>query len=162
MAKLAQWCKGDFEISVAEARAAVRMAPYDATSRADLAELVANAGETGLAIEWLQESLRRDPKGPEWYKGNLAWAYYLDSRHEDALAELQKMTKPRRPLLTVVYMKMGRLQESRNALGDFMAKNPSYTVADAARWPLIDRFKRRWLEDLRQAGLKGTIHTRSN
>ena len=77
MAKLAQWCKSDFETSVAEARAAVRMAPYDATSRADLAELVANAGETDLAIEWLQELLRRDPKGPEWYRGNLAWAYYL-------------------------------------------------------------------------------------
>ena len=72
------------------------------------------------------------------------------------------MTKPRRPLLTVVYMKLGRLQESRNALGDFMAKNPSYTVADAVRWPLIDQFKRRWLEDLRQAGLRSTIQTSSD
>ena len=84
LAKLAQWCKGDFETSVAEAKAAVRMVPYDSTSRADLAELVANAGETDLAIEWLQESLRRDPKGPEWYRGNLAWAYYLDGRYEHA------------------------------------------------------------------------------
>jgi DNA-binding SARP family transcriptional activator/TolB-like protein len=161
MAKLAQWYKGDFENSVAEAKAALSIAPYDATSRADLAELAANAGETDLAIDWLQESLRRDPKGPEWYRGNLAWAYYLAGRYDDALAELQKMARPRRLLLTVVYMKLGRLDEWKSSLDEFMANNPDYVIADAARWPLTDRLKRRWLDDLRQAGLKDKAQTSS-
>jgi DNA-binding SARP family transcriptional activator/TolB-like protein len=161
MAKLAQWYEGDFEKSVTEAKAALSIGPYDATSRADLAELVANAGETDLAIEWLQESLRRDPKGPEWYRGNLAWAYYLAGRYDEAFAQLQKMTRPRQLLLPVIYMKLGRLEEWKSSLGEFISKNPSYGIADAARWPLTNRLKRRWLADLREAGLKDRTQTSS-
>jgi adenylate cyclase len=153
MAKLSQWCKEDFERSVAEAKSAVKLVPYDATIRADLAELMANAGKTDEAVEWLQESIKRDPKGPEWYTGNLAWAYYLAGRYKDALAELQKLNKPRPLLLSAVYINLGRIEEAQAVMRDFLNKNPNHTLADAARWPLIASLKRSWLEDLRQAGL---------
>jgi tetratricopeptide (TPR) repeat protein len=153
MAKLSQWCKEDFERSVAEAKSAVKLVPYDATIRADLAELMANAGKTDEAVEWLQESIKRDPKGPEWYTGNLAWAYYLAGRYKDALAELQKLNKPRQLLLSAVHIKLGRIEEAQAVMRDFLNKNPNHTLADAARWPLIASLKRSWLEDLRQAGL---------
>jgi adenylate cyclase len=153
MAKLAQWCKEDFERSIAEAKSAIKLNPHDSTSRADLAELMANAGKTKESIEWLRESIRRDAKGPEWYKANLAWAYYLAGQYEDSLAELQKLNRPRLLLLAAVYVRLGRSSEARAAMADFAKKNPAYRLADAARWPLIASLKFGWLEDLRQAGL---------
>ena len=161
MAKLAQWCKGDFERSVAEAKSAVKLNPYDSTSRADLAELMANAAKTKESIEWLQDSIRRDPKGPEWYNANLAWAYYLAGNYEEALAELQKLNRPRLLLLAAVYIRLGRSGEARAAMADFVKKNPAYRLADAARWPMIASLKLGWLEDLRQAGLAETYANRN-
>jgi tetratricopeptide (TPR) repeat protein len=114
---------------------------------------MANAGKTQDAIEWLQESIRRDPKGPEWYRGNLAWAYYLAGRYEDALAELQKLNKQRPLLLAATYIKLGHFDEAHSLMAEFLKKDPNQTLGDAARWPLIGSLKRGWLEDLRQAGL---------
>ena len=114
---------------------------------------IERAGKTGEAIEWLGESIRRDPKGPEWYNANLAWAYYLAGSYTEALLELQKLNKPRQLLLAAVYVKLGRLAKARGMMADFLKKNPAYRLADAARWPLIAPLKLGWLEDLRQAGL---------
>jgi TolB-like protein/DNA-binding SARP family transcriptional activator len=153
MAKLAQWCKADFERSVAEAMAADKMVPYDATTRADLAELMANAGRTAEAIAWLQESIRRDPLGPEWYRNNLAWAYYLAGRYEDALAEMQALNKPRRLLIAAIYARLGRSKEARAMMVRYLAELPQQTLRNEARWPLVEPLKSGWLADLRQAGL---------
>ena len=153
LAKLAQWCKQDFERSVAEATRALKLLPYDATSRADLAELMANAGKTDEAIDWLLESINRDPQGPEWYRGNLAWAYYLAGRYEQSLAELQKLNKPKPLLLAAVYIRLGRSGEAQAILHSFRTNNPAYTLIDAARWPLHAPLKQAWLQDLREAGL---------
>jgi DNA-binding SARP family transcriptional activator/TolB-like protein len=161
MAKLTQWCNEDFERSIAEAKSAIKLNPYDSTSRADLAELMANAGKIEESIEWLQDSIRRDVKGPEWYRANLAWAYYLAGNFEEALAELQKLNKPRLLLLAAVYVRLGRSGEARAAMVDFVRKNPAYRLADAARWPMIASLKLGWLEDLRQAGLAETYANRN-
>jgi adenylate cyclase len=153
MAKLAQWCKEDYELSIVEARAAIKMAPYDATSRADLAEYMANAGQIEVAIEWLQEAISRDPDGPEWYRANLAWAYYLAGQYESSLRELEALSKPRRLLLAVIYARLGQREDARAAITEFLKVNPAYTLADAARIPLIATLERAWLDDLRSAGL---------
>jgi TolB-like protein/thioredoxin-like negative regulator of GroEL len=161
MAKLAQWCKEDFERSIAEAKSAIKLNPYDATSRADLAELMANAGKIKESIEWLQEAMRRDPQGPEWYNSNLAWAYYLAGRYKEALTELQKLNRPRLLLLAAVYVRLGRASEARAVMANFAKKNPAYRLADAARWPLVASLKLGWLEDLRQGGLAETYAKRN-
>jgi len=153
MAKLAQWCREDYERSIAEAQLAIQMVPYDASSRADLAELLANAGKTNLAIQWLKEAIHRDPKPPDWYRGNLAWAYYLEGRHQDAVAELEQLTKPRRLVQAASYVRLNRIEDAQSAVADFLKDNPDYTLADEARRPVIPSLKRRWLDDLRQAGL---------
>jgi tetratricopeptide (TPR) repeat protein len=153
MAKLAQWCKGNYELSLAEAKAAVELVPYDATSRADLAELLANSGRTDEAIDWLQQAMRLDPKGPDWYKANLAWAYYLAGRHEDARAELRKLSKPRHLLSAAVSVRLGNLPDARASIAALLQTRANYTIADAARRPLLEHLKRSWLEDLRTAGL---------
>jgi adenylate cyclase len=153
IAKLAQWCKEDFELSVAEVNRAVKLLPFDATTRADMAELMSNAGYSDIAIEWLHESIRRDPTGPEWYRGNLAWAYYLSGRYGDALAELRRLNKPKLLLQAAVYIKLGRIDEARFLIETLLKEKPHYSLTVAARWPMTASLKRHWLKDQRLAGL---------
>ena len=154
MAWLYQWHEGDFPRSVAEAEAALQMVPYDAFSRADLAGVVANAGVTNQAIEWAKEAIRRDPGGPEWlYVGTLAWAYYLAGRPEDALAELQKMSQPVPLTLAAVQVRLGRVDEARAVVAEFVKGNPGWTLEDEASFPLKEPLKQSYLDDLRKAGM---------
>ena len=90
MAFLHQWRGNDFSRSVAEARAAVELAPYDAYSRNDLSWILANAGYSDEAIAWARDGLNHDPNGPSRYSANLAWACYIARRDQegaDALAD---------------------------------------------------------------------------
>ncbi len=153
MAFLYQWHDQDFERSIAEAEAAVQMVPYDAWSRASLATWLAAAGRTDEAIAWLEGALRRDPHGPPWWTGNLAWAYYLGGRYEDALGEWHKMSKPWPLGLAVVQVRLGRVGEARATVAEFLKDDPGWTLKKEARWPLIEPLKQSYLEDLRQAGL---------
>ena len=150
-AKLAQWCDGDFPRSIKEIDVAIDMAPYDATVRADLAELLANAGETETAIEWLQEAIRRDPKPPDWYYRNLAWANYLDGRDDMALQALQSQRNLQpNPLLAVIYARLNRDTESREAMAAYKQLNSS---ANEIQRPVIPTLREKWIGDLSSVGL---------
>jgi TolB-like protein/DNA-binding SARP family transcriptional activator len=153
LAKLAQWCRQDFDRSLAEAELAIQMVPYDASSRADLAELLANAGKLQDSIAWLKEAIRRDPQPPDWYAGNLAWAYYLDGRYQDAVAQLEGLNRPRRLVLAAAHVRLGQSEKAKAAMAEFVKENPGYTLADEARRPLVSSLEQRWLADLRRAGL---------
>jgi TolB-like protein len=159
MATLAQWCEGDFERSVSEAEAAVEMVPYDAMSRSDLAGLLTNAGKTDEAIAWAREAMRLDPKGPEWYRWNLAWALYHGGHAQDALAEFHKLTKTWAPNLAAVYVRAGQVDAARTLIGEFIKSNPGFTIRDEAYWPsnkhpqLKEPLQQAYVSDLRQAGL---------
>jgi len=153
-AKLAQWCEEDFGRSIAEIEIAIAMAPYDASARADLAELLANTGRTGTAIDWLREAIRRDPKPPDWYYRNLAWAYYLDGRTETALQTLQSQRhlKPS-SLLAVVLARLGRDTEAREVAAEYKRLYSLSKLQGEIHWPLVPELKARWLSDLRSVGL---------
>jgi len=109
MANLYQYHERDFERSVVEAEAAVKLVPYDAFSRADLAMFLANAGETDRAIDWLEEAIRRDASPMDWYFANLAIAYYNAGRPADAVTQFQKMKEPFEVNLAAAYARLGKL-----------------------------------------------------
>jgi adenylate cyclase len=153
MAVLYQWHDQDFERSIVEAKAAVQMVPHDALSLAALGNWLAAAGRTDEAIAWIEGALRRDPHGPPWWTGNLAWAYYLGGRYEDSLGEWHEMSKPSRLGLAAVQVRLGRVGEARATVAEFRKDNPGWTLEKEARWPLIEPLKQNYLEDLRQAGL---------
>jgi adenylate cyclase len=152
MGLLYQWYEQDFDRSVIEAEATVQIAPYDGLSRSVLAWYLASAGRTDQAIEWAEEAIRRDPNSPDWWQGNLAWAYYLAERYEDALAALQKMGEPYRDMLAAVYVRLGRIDEARAVTAAFV-KDTGYTLEDEARWPLKQPLEQGYLDDLRKAGM---------
>jgi class 3 adenylate cyclase/TolB-like protein len=152
MTFLYQWQEENFERSVLEAEATVQIAPYDGLSRSVLAAYLANAGRTDQAIEWAKEAILRDPKSPDWWHGNLAWAYYLAGRYEDALIELQKESEPLRDHLAAIYVRLGRIDEARAVMAEFV-KDTGYTLEDAVRWPLKEPLAQGYLDDLRKAGM---------
>jgi TolB-like protein/class 3 adenylate cyclase len=152
MAQLYQWHEEDFDRSVAEAEATIEMVPYDGLSRSILAGNLANAGKTDQAIEWAEEAIRRAPNSPDGWQGNLAWAYYMAGRPEDALAALQKVAKPYGDMLAAVYARLGRIAEARAVMAEFV-KDTGYTIEDEARWPLIQPLEEGYLDDLRKAGM---------
>ena len=153
-AKLSQWCEEDFPRSIKEIEVAIDMAPYDASARADLGELLANAGEIETAIEWLQEAIRRDPRPPDWYHRNLAWAHYLDGRDDMALQALQSQRNLQpNPLLAVIYTRLNRDVEARQALAAYRRLNPNFESVNEVQRPLTSTLREKWVGDLDFIGL---------
>jgi DNA-binding SARP family transcriptional activator/TolB-like protein len=153
-AKLAQWCDEDFQRSITEIEAAITLAPYDASARADLAELLANTGQSARAVEWLHEAIRRDPRPPDWYYRNLAWAYYLDGRSELALQALQTRRSPRPDaLLAVILARSNRNTEAHAAVEEYQRLNGPSKLQGEMRRPLVANLKAKWISDLVSTGL---------
>ena len=88
MTVLYQWHDQDFERSIGEAESAVQLVPYDARSRAEMAFYLANAGKLDQAAEWSSWATH-GPSAKYGYQ-NLAWAYYLMGKYQDALTALSK------------------------------------------------------------------------
>ncbi len=78
------WFEGDFERAIADAEAAVALAPYYAGQLSFLARLQIAAGNTDRGLEWVQESVRLDPTLPRNTRV-LAWAYYISGEYEKSL-----------------------------------------------------------------------------
>lgn len=153
-AKLAQWCEGDFQRSIAAIEVAIALAPYDASTRADMAELLANAGQLTRSVEWLQEAIRRDPNPPDWYYRNLAWAYYLDGSFVMALQSLQSRKSPRPdPLLAVVLAGSHRDMEARKTVEEYLRLNGTSKLRGEMHRPLAAHLKAKWIRDLISVGL---------
>jgi adenylate cyclase len=157
MAILYQFHEGDFERSVVEAEAAVKLVPYDSLSRADLALYLANAGLTDRAIEWLEQAIRRDASPLDFYFGYLAVAYYLAGRPADAVAQLQKMKRPYKTYLAAAYVRLGKPDEARTIVAQLV--KDGHTLRREAVWPtgkqpqFTEPLLKPYLADLAKAGL---------
>ncbi len=128
--------------------------PDDALSRVGLSFYLANAGKLEQAIEWASWSLRREPHPPAWWGANLAWAYYLAGRYQEALVPLHNNRGWFPQQLAAVYIRLGRLDGARAVLGVWLRANPRASIAtEAIYWPMRDDLKRAFLDDLRTAGL---------
>jgi adenylate cyclase len=121
--------------SVTEAEEAAKLVPFDPFSRADLVLYMANAGKIDTAIEWLEESIRRDASPLGWYFGNLAFAYYRADRPADAVTTLQKMVHPWYSTLAAAHARLGHVNEARASVETFLQEKPGWTVGKEAVWP---------------------------
>jgi hypothetical protein len=155
MAQLYQLHNGDFERSVVEARIAAEMVPNDPFSRADNAEMLARAGFADEAIVWL----RHDPKPLDWYFSNLALAYYLVGRPQDAIAVLSEHKFPwMTPLLAAAEVRAGKLADAQTRMAAYVRDNSWYSLKWEATMPagqqpsMVEEYLQPYLEDLRKAG----------
>lgn len=159
MAQLYQYHEGDFERSISEAEAAAKLVPYDAFAHADLAYNLAAAGKAEQAIEWSENAIRRDASPMDWYFANLGWAYYHADRPADAVAQIQKMKKPNTILLAAAYARLGKIDDARPLIAQFLKDYPDWTLEDEAVYPsgkqpsFVEPLLKRYLADLAAAGL---------
>jgi TolB-like protein len=159
---LAYFCmlyEGDFEKSADHAEIAAKMVPNDGFTRADLAQFLVYAGRSEKAIEWLEDAIRREPTPPEWYFGNLGFAYYFANRPKDALTQYAKMKNPYKTSVAAAYVRAGEVEKARAVIAELRKEYPDYTLQDEAVWPtyrqpqLADLVLKPYLADLAKAGM---------
>jgi class 3 adenylate cyclase/TolB-like protein len=75
----------DYKRAIAEAKAAIAMAPYDTLSHADLSWIATAAGDYEAAIAWAKFAATHDPHPKAWYFDNLIHAYDMADRWPDAV-----------------------------------------------------------------------------
>jgi len=152
----------------ADAERAIALDPSSALAYFWLAEERDFAGEPQEAIEALNKAMRLDPRNPNWYLIERAWADTLMGRyaesvflHERHLARYDDVWN--HWVLTLDYVELGRLDEARAQVAEVMRLSPQLTLEGERRAeehgfgiiPLKNRaLADRYLADMAKAGLK--------
>jgi adenylate cyclase len=150
---------GQIDKALYECKIAVDLAPNSASARTWYGAVLTKAGQYDMAVQELEQSLRRDPMAGTWVLRFLGSAYSLNDRHEEAISTLkeaiQKAQKDylSRLLLTRAYVFAGRPDEAQAEAAEVLRLNPDFSLENHAK-----RFKakdtERTINALRQAGLK--------
>ncbi|WP_170134903.1 BTAD domain-containing putative transcriptional regulator [Acuticoccus kandeliae] len=152
LAKVAQWARHDFPLSVVHARLAVDLSPDEPFALSDLSEAMANAGHPDEAVAWSQKAVRAAP-GVAWMRRDLAWAYHLAGREADALRELDAMENPPPFLLAAVHDRLGDRRRAEAVIASMDPEARAKAVAAEQRRPLADPVARRWHAELEALGV---------
>ena len=151
---------GQIEQALVEYDRALERNPNDASLLADSAEPLVYAGRPKEAVVRMKTAVRLNPYHPDWYLWTLGWAQYFGGDYEEALASLKKMSQmpnlARRSLATT-YVRLGRLEEARAVVAEFLKNDPDYTL-EKLRLNIKGKFinpadEKRLIDDLRKAGL---------
>jgi tetratricopeptide (TPR) repeat protein len=154
MAQLYTLYAGNFDRSVAEAEAAIEMAPNEAINRATLASYLSFAGRHDQAIEWASTALRQEHNAAFAMnlKVNLAWVLYFAGRYEEALENIKGSETAGPDVAPVIDVRLGRVEEARAIIADWL-KTGAFSIATESCWAMKEPMKSAWLDDLRKAGL---------
>lgn len=117
-------------------------------------------GDTDGAIADIKYAMKIDPLHPEWFHGQLAWAYWAANECSAADASFQSMTRV--PPVTqktwaAVLACVGEKEKAEEAMEIYIRIRPGTTLkAERDRlervWVAGDQLDR-WLNDLRSAGM---------
>jgi len=153
--------KKPYERAIAEAQRALILDPNFADGYFRLADILNFAGRPEEAIGLIEKAMRFNPTYPMRYVFTLGHAYHLTGRYEEAIA-VCKRALARSPdqffiyyLLALSYGELGREEEARAAVGEFLRMQP-YAALDfpKLRFPYKDpAILTRQLDLLHKAGL---------
>ncbi len=149
---LNQWRDNDFIRSVAEARAAVALAPNDPLSRADLSWVLANAGLGEEAIEWARTGIEGFVNPPQWFRGNLGWALYVAGRYREALEAWRDLPDDVTAMRVAAQVRVGEIEAARAAAAAYVKRGGHDSIAIEARYPQTEPDRTHFLDALRTAG----------
>jgi TolB-like protein/DNA-binding winged helix-turn-helix (wHTH) protein/Flp pilus assembly protein TadD len=99
----------------------------------NIAEMRNYQGRFEEAIDLMKKAMRRNPHHPDWYYWNLADAQSLAGRAEEALISINRMSsirgkQPARRTLALIYVQLGRLDEARAVMAEYLEDNPDFTL----------------------------------
>ncbi|WP_432816964.1 adenylate/guanylate cyclase domain-containing protein [Sulfitobacter sp. JB4-11] len=148
---------GDLEKAASIFEKAISLNPNSAQVLADSIDPLVYGGRAGEAVERMQAAIRLNPHHPDWYLWNLGWAQYFAQDYEGALASIEKMNgipdRLRRTLAPIL-LRLGREEEARTMMDEFLRDNPGYDIEEAQSAPFTDEeYHNRWLDDLRTLGV---------
>ncbi len=147
-----------FDMALEEYARAVALNPNDADLLVEMAETLIFAGECDLALGQVREAIRRNPFHPDWYRWVLSLALFYAERPAEALAELDRMSRPPQLvdlLRAGVLARLGRVGDAQAALARFLEFRPGWSLEkERARITFKNQQdEERWLGALAQAGL---------
>ncbi|CUH47162.1 adenylate/guanylate cyclase domain-containing protein [Ruegeria atlantica] len=148
---------GDLEKASSLYEKAISLNPNSAQVLADSIDPLIYSGRADEAVDRMRVAIRLNPHHPDWYLWNLGWAQYFAEDYEGALASIEKMNgvpdRLRRTLAPIL-LRLGREDEARAMIGEFLIDNPDYDIEEAKAAPFTDKeFHNRWLDDLRALGV---------
>ena len=151
---------GKLEQALAKYDRALKLNPNSARMRADMAEPMVYAGRAEEAVSLVKTAIRLNPRHPGWYWWNLGWAQYYAEQYEEALSSLRRWTNPPNGLrrtLSPVLVRLGRLDEARAVIKEYLKNDPDYSLEILAsthvRRHKNKEYLERLTEDLRTAGI---------
>jgi adenylate cyclase len=125
-----------------------------------MAEPLVYAGRAEEAVSLVKTAIRLNPRHPGWYWWNLGWAQYYAEQYEEALTSLRRWTNPPNGLrrtLAPVLVRLGRIDEARAVIKEYLEKDPDYSLeilaSTHARRHKNKEYLERMTEDLRTAGI---------
>jgi hypothetical protein len=161
-AQIAVRSRGDFDLAVRDAKAALSIAPYVPGPNLRMSWIAANAGRGDLALEWARVALNPRLVPSDWQRDTLAWALVMAGRPEEALAEFAQIWEKCLGCVVVAMVRSGRIDEARAFVDDMRISAPDVTIESERYWPtgrqpsMAEPYLTEYLDDLRKAGLPET------
>jgi adenylate cyclase len=149
---------GDHVSALAHANRAYELNPYDSDIVLSLGHSLAFTGQIDRGVELVERAVSINPYAPEFYNEALTLIYAMAGRYEDALATLEKSSKPSGPsplVRAACLVLLDRVPEAKQVLQPYCATHPHQTVERYRQslayqgGPDLDRF----LDALKTAGL---------
>ena len=125
----------------------------------DLMIILVQVGRLDQALQWADRAAARDPALGWSYNYGRGWAYLALERFGEAVDALRQTEyNDAHLLLTIAYVRLGRLADARAEVGKMMKINPGITLQ---AWRLRYSFRDpailgRYALDLVQSGLAET------
>ena len=153
--------EGRLDQAIADGERAIALNPNYAGGYWVLGEAQIRDGKPEQAISTIQRAIRLDPQSEIFYAGPLGGAYLFLERYQEAVQLIEQVVTAMpnnsyaRMWLAVAYSEVGREQDARSQVSDIIRLNPQYKLPAAERfYPKTPLLARRYLADLRKAGLK--------
>jgi adenylate cyclase len=152
--------KGQYDLAIAELQQALDLNPNDALFHSEMGEVLLYSGQTDAAIKFMETGLRFNPRPEPGIYMELALAFYLKKRYDDAVKILQQglAKKPdfvgHQIVLTATYAQLGMVEDAKLSAQKVLRRHPFFEVESYGTifQNLSDRKHLR--EGLRKAGLK--------
>jgi adenylate cyclase len=157
---------GDVDKAIASAEYALSLNPNYFAAHAELGRVKIDAGRAHEAIGHIEEALQLSPPEPNihvlYHMAGMAALHISDDR-----AAVQWLLKSRQanpafrlsePLLAVAYFGIGREDEARATLAEYLKERPNASIANYKRWvpspnPIVAKQRERIMDVWRRLGL---------
>jgi adenylate cyclase len=156
---------GHYAAAIAEAQRAVELNPSYAMGYHALGVSLFSNGQPMEGIDALTRAIRMSPNDPMMYEmlGALSVAYHLAGDYEKAVEAATASARKAsfypiaRRTMASALAHLGRLDEARAALEEFLALSPGFTIEAARHAPPLRRESdfQRFVDGLRNAGWQG-------